>query len=190
MHTVIYHGNCVDGFTAAWVARNYLENHPNEVNYIPVNYGEDYSKLEPYIKDAYVKVLDFSFPRSLMEHFHSIAKLFEVHDHHKTAQEECKDLSYCTFDMKRSGAMLAWDRFFPYTTPPLLVRYVQDHDLWTWRTPEALQYSEQVNAVIHTRPKTWDQWDTLNCMIETSLIDIVKEGNILLNKDNALRYHS
>ena len=39
----------------------------------------------------------------------AVAKIKE----HKTAEEKCKDFDFCTFDIEKSGCMLAWDYFFP-----------------------------------------------------------------------------
>ena len=60
-------------------------------------------------------------------------------DHHASA---AKDLDGwfnprfdSVFDMQKSGAMLAWDYFFPAQEAPEIVRYVQDRDIWTKALP-------------------------------------------------------
>lgn len=39
------------------------------------------------------------------------------------------------FDMDRSGAMMAWNFFFPSLGPPIMVRHLQDRDLWHKKIP-------------------------------------------------------
>jgi oligoribonuclease NrnB/cAMP/cGMP phosphodiesterase (DHH superfamily) len=55
-----------------------------------------------------------------------------VIDHHKTAEKELKDISDKNkiFDMKKSGAVLTWEYFFPDQQVPLLLLYIQDRDIW------------------------------------------------------------
>jgi len=61
------------------------------------------------------------------------------------------------FDLDRSGAMLAWNHFHPGESPPDLLRYVQDQDLWNWELPD----SEEINAAIGSYPRRFDDWDEL-----------------------------
>ena len=65
-----------------------------------------------------------------------------VLDHHATAAEDLAGLPFVTIDLDRSGAVLAWEHFHPGRPVPLLLRYVQDRDLWRWALPR----SREVNA--------------------------------------------
>jgi len=58
----------------------------------------------------------------------------QVLDHHASAEENLKDLPEANkvFEMKMSGATLAWNFFHPGTPVPLLFRYVEDKDIWRW----------------------------------------------------------
>ena len=56
---VIYHGNCYDGFTAAWIANSAL----NDAELIPAKYGDP----PPDVMAREVFVLDFSYPREVMQ---------------------------------------------------------------------------------------------------------------------------
>lgn len=67
---VIYHANCTDGFGAAFAAWLKLG---DEAEYIPMDYGEvetpeDFDmKVSLAAKGNTIYILDFSFPRSVME---------------------------------------------------------------------------------------------------------------------------
>jgi nanoRNase/pAp phosphatase (c-di-AMP/oligoRNAs hydrolase) len=101
---VIYHGNCPDGFTAAWVTARKL----GDVELLAAKYGDD-----PPLEEATgrrVVIVDFSYPREKLEQLHATGSLL-VLDHHKTAEADLQGLPYCVFDMQRSGARLAWDYF-------------------------------------------------------------------------------
>lgn len=167
---VIYHANCRDGFTAAWVAWQALG---QECEFFPASYGQD----PPDCTGREVYILDFSYKRPAMRKILSQAMKVTVLDHHKTAEAEldglCDELvmspelianppgshlPVIKFDVTKSGAMLAWEHFFPGTNPPNLVRYVQDRDLWSWK----LDYSRQVNAYIESVPMDFDHWQMLS----------------------------
>jgi hypothetical protein len=88
---------------------------------------------------------------------------------------------YATFDMKRSGAGLAWDHLFgidedipgiitiPGRPRPWWVNYTEDQDLWNWVLPN----SDVINAYLMTRPRTVEEWNEL---IETEREDAVRLG--------------
>ena len=148
---VIYHANCIDGFTAAWVAwRRYRES----AEYLPASYGD----APPDVTDAEVLIVDFSYPRAVLETMAEASHSLEVFDHHKTAQADLAGFDYATFDMERSGAGLAWDALF-VTPRPWLVDYVEDRDLWRFKLPN----SKSVNAFVSAHKRnSFQAWDALS----------------------------
>jgi oligoribonuclease NrnB/cAMP/cGMP phosphodiesterase (DHH superfamily) len=76
-----------------------------------------------------------------------------VLDHHITAEKALSDLPYAHFDMKKCGAVLAWE--WVHDRPaPWLLEYIQDKDLWTWALPS----SREINAAIASYPFEFDLW--------------------------------
>ena len=59
-----------------------------------------------------VFIVDFSYPRTILEEMEESAESLVVIDHHKTAEEDLRGLDYCHFDMTHSGAYLAWEYLF------------------------------------------------------------------------------
>lgn len=154
---VIYHAHCPDGFTAAWVAARAL----GDVELFEGRYGE-----EPPLDLAHerrVYVVDFSYPREKMLALHDVCapmpdgNQLTVLDHHKTAEADCRGLPFCTFDMERSGAGLAWDHFHPGQPRPWVVSYVEDRDLWRFYLPG----SREVSLFVRTTPHKLESWDAL-----------------------------
>lgn len=127
---VLFHHPCADGFTAAWVASSVLF----EPILVPCHYGMPVPNLEA---PANVYVLDFSFPRAVLEDWHRRHANLVVLDHHKSVIKDLAGLPYVTLDVERSGARLTWDHFFPEGNRalPALVAYVEDRDLWRWALP-------------------------------------------------------
>lgn len=162
---VIYHNNCYDGFTAAWVAKNHLPE--NDTEFFPVSYGD----VAPDVTGKHVYIVDFSYPRLVLEEMKSSAASLIVLDHHKTAEANLAGLDYCIFDMKRSGAQLAWNHFNGGATP-LLVQYVQDRDLWNWVLPE----SHAINSWISSYPMDFKTWNMLDVALQIDFKGCVEAG--------------
>lgn len=154
---VLYHGSCQDGFGAAWAAHTALG---ESADYLPVNYGQG---LPDGLDGRTAYVLDFCFERPEMVELCRRAKFVRLIDHHATAERrtlglegECSNLDI-TFDVSKSGAVLAWEHFRPGEEVPFLLRLVQTRDLWTWDIPE----SRALDAWLGTRPRTFAEWDDL-----------------------------
>ena len=176
----IYHGNCADGFTAAWAAYCRLG---NEVEFVPGVYGEN----PPDVTGADVILVDFSYKRDVLLQMADTARSVLVLDHHKTAQNDLAGL--CTprrgwsdhvheatywdsekegpyirveFDMTRSGAQMAWD-YFIGGKRPLLVDYVGDRDLWKFDLP----MSREISAWVFSHDCDFQTWNNLNARLRT-----------------------
>lgn len=165
---VIYHANCVDGFTAAWCA--WLKYGDVGVEYIPAQYGDP---PPSNIEGQDVLIVDFSYPRDVLLRMRDDAtSFFRVFDHHKTAEADLKGLDFCVFDMERSGAGLTWDLLWG-NPRPLLVDYVEDRDLWRFK----LNYSKEINACIGSYPYDFETWSILST---SDLDDLITQGKAVL----------
>ena len=168
----IYHGNCADGFGAAWVVRKAL--------------GEDnvdfhagvYQNPPPDVTDRDVLLVDFSYKRPVLLEMAKKARVIAIFDHHKSAQEDLIDLPnnvVAIFDMERSGAMITWDYFFPQQEPPELLKHIQDRDLWRFDLPQ----TRNVQACVFSHPYDFETWDAL---IEMSPEFLAREGEAIERK--------
>lgn len=189
----IYHGNCADGFTAAWVVRKAL--------------GEDvefhagvYQNPPPDVTDKDVIIVDFSYKYDVLVDLSYKAKSILVLDHHKTAAEDLARLpwagadyaqfrteteSHCygknmphigaVFDMDRCGARIAWDFFFPQQTPPTLLLHIEDRDLWRFAMPN----TREIQANVFSYPYEFPVWDML---MTADLSVLAQEGAAIERK--------
>jgi uncharacterized protein len=152
MSMCIYHGNCADGFGAAWVVRKALGD-------IEFHAGK-YQEAPPDVTGKDVVMVDFSYKRPVLLEMAEKANSILILDHHKTAIEDLVDLPanvIAKFDIGRSGAMLAWDHFFPERSPPPLLLHIEDRDLWRF----ALEKTRQIQANVFSHPYDFDVWDAL-----------------------------
>lgn len=173
---IIYHANCTDGLTAAWVILRAL----GDADTHAANYGTE----PPDVTGRGVIVVDFSYKRPVMIDLCRKAAWIKILDHHKTAEADLTGLAdelqadKCAvevlFDMDRSGARLAWDTYVepdinavPYVLQHAewLVNYVQDRDLWQWKLPD----SRLVSAAIESYARTFEEWDSLAGMAHDDL---------------------
>lgn len=125
INLVLYHKSCKDGFAASTVAWMYLG---DKAEYQAISYGEP----APDVTGKHVAIVDFSFKRAEMLAVIQQAASIIVLDHHKTAKEELEGIPQATFDMEKSGAVLAWEFFYPDEKVPMALKLIQDRDLWKW----------------------------------------------------------
>lgn len=167
--TVLYHADCPDGFGTAFAA--WLR-FGNQAAYRPMHHGQPWEMAE--IAGHVVYILDFSFPPAQLETMASIAASVIQIDHHASARQpwasrltkaadgrESFDYSglplTVIFDLEKSGARLAWEYFHPARAVPLLVRHVEDIDLWRFALPGTRAFSRSLRL----RPFAFAVWDEL-----------------------------
>jgi len=186
MDLIYYHGNCTDGWAAAYVA--HLK-YP-EAKLVPAFYSTE----PPYedVEGKDVLMVDFSWKgRDVNIKLNLLSKSLHIFEHHKTAAETLKDLEFVVYDVNRSGAGLAWDYlfgkdkyfsgvdklhtdesiYFPWLARPWWVDYVEDYDIWTKKLPAI----EEVSAFLHSTPKTIGAWDDID-KIDLSEAEILGTG--------------
>lgn len=136
---VLFHGGCPDGFAAAFAA--YLVR-GNKCEYVGIGHGQG-KRLPDNVDGKQVALLDFSFDRETMEELLNRAKGVIVLDHHASAQEALVSMpdEAKVFEMKQSGATLAWDFFHGTKKCPLLFRYIEDRDIWRWSLRRSKEFS-------------------------------------------------
>ena len=172
----IYHHGCADGFAAAWAVRKF---HAGvEVDFHPGIYGE----APPDVTGRDVIMVDFSYRREVLLPLIEQAKSVLILDHHLSAMGDLADLPgnvRTIFDMERSGAMIAWDHFFPGQSAPLLFDHIQDRDLWRFAIPT----TREVMAAVFSYPLEFETWDKLLTL--TPPLQLFQEGLAILRKHNA-----
>lgn len=149
---IVYHADCLDGFGAAWCA---WRRFGDTASYRPLHHGESLTAEEVAGRDVYI--LDFSFAPTELEAMAGVARSVTQLDHHATARAEWAGRLESTaegydihrnpalslhviFALDRAGAILAWQHFHPTLPPPLLLRHVEDLDLWRFALSETRKF--------------------------------------------------
>jgi uncharacterized protein len=163
---VIYHANCLDGFTSAWAA---WKKYGDEAEYLPASYGD----LSPDVRGRWVLIVDFSYPRETMLDLQKSAAAISVFDPPPTAQAALEGLDFALFDMNRSGAGITWDALH-HTDRPWLVSYVEDRDLWRFALPQSKEINAWVSAC---KRESFADWDAL---VATPIPRVIERGEAVL----------
>lgn len=156
---ILHHSPCQDGSAAKYAAFKKFE---DEAVYIPVNYGKPFPSQIPLDRTSEIYIVDFSYPRAILEDVYGKVGKLVVLDHHKTAQADLEGLDFAHFDMEKSGAVLAWEYFHPGTPVPRLLLRVQDRDIWKWN------YSDTASTLarLTVAGEKFSIWDELEANFE------------------------
>jgi len=159
----IYHAGCPDGFGAAWAV---WKAWGDEARYVPRGH-EDPLRARDFAENEVVFV-DIAPPPESLRQIAEDADQITILDHHVSARDRFEsEPGLCNafqrtghalhFDLDHSGAILAWQHFHPSAEVPAILRYVEDQDLWNWKLPD----SQEVNAVIGSHPRSFEEWERL-----------------------------
>ena len=170
----IYHKNCADGFTAAWVVAMCVR----DVELIPAAYGDN----PPDVTDRIVYVVDFSYPRAVLYDMANRAEHITVLDHHATAVRNLAGLAHpnltLILDETRSGCQITADHFnIPRRG---LIDYAGNRDLWRF---DRLPHTREINAVIGVTERTIHDWTLLAIDVKTRFDELVAQGTMLLRQE-------
>ena len=174
----VYHGNCHDGFGAAWVAHKVLGDN------CTYTFGERNTPPKN-VEGRDVYIADFTFSEQQLRDLASKANRVINLDHHKTGGDVINKLIAegvieGEYNVHMSGASLAWKWFFKDEPAPDLVRYIEDRDLWLKQLPSCDDYFFSLLAY----PMDFDVWTGLSLR---SSIDMINEGKLLVkNQQNQI----
>lgn len=128
---LLYHGGCYDGFCCAVICWLYYKknNLEDNIKYIPVGYY----KKKPPVGNTNLLICDFSYKIDAMKEIIEETESLLIIDHHKTSEEDLNSIpeENKIFDRNYSAAGLTWNYFFPNEEMPMLVKRIQDRDIWT-----------------------------------------------------------
>lgn len=192
----IYHGGCDDGFGAAWAVH---QRWGDAVQYVPAGYGKpspDCTGQRVLIVDFSYKADEM---RRLEQRANSIVvldhhKTAEAELNEWTigrdgpvplgdklaridellALNRCENVPQIVafFDMRKSGARMAWEFCHPGIPIPSLLAFVEDRDLWRFALPP----TKTVSAALRTYPHDFAVWTGLAGNVGT----LVHEGSAIL----------
>jgi oligoribonuclease NrnB/cAMP/cGMP phosphodiesterase (DHH superfamily) len=179
---VIFHGNCIDGFGAAWAFWHVFK---LGCDYMEGHYGGDI----PDVTDRVVYLVDFSYKRSVVEEMLLVATSITYIDHHKSAIQDLAGLEGLIqyVDNERSGAVLAWD-FLTLThyldmhtrEIPKLLLHIQDRDLWQFK----LGGTKEITQGLFSYEYQFPIWDDIVVNGDQALLQLYSDGAAIARKES------
>lgn len=155
---ILYHANCPDGFGAAFAA---WKKFGNKADYYPIAPN----KLPPApLRQREIYLLDNCYLTPALLKLRIANERVTVIDHHATNAPHIQHASEHIFDAKHSGAFLAWQYFHPKKKVPLLIRYLEDGDLWRFKLPQA----KALLPYVYSRPFDFREYDVLLKRMESA----------------------
>lgn len=175
---IIYHGDCRDGFGAAYAA---WKKFGNNASYIPIR---NYDTAPAGLQNKEVYIIDFCFNKEITSELVTNNKSVVIIDHHQTMKDVVESYEQNIFDNNHSGAVLAWNYFHPDTEVPELLLQVEDHDLWRFQMPE----NREFNVSLGQHPMTFESWDKLVIELQDTdkHINFIAKGALLAKFEDNL----
>jgi oligoribonuclease NrnB/cAMP/cGMP phosphodiesterase (DHH superfamily) len=169
---VIYHGNCPDGFGGAWAA---WKKFGSKAAYLP---ARDRSAPPVPLKNKIVYIIDYTYDAHIVKKLIKDNIRVTAIDHHISQEAATKMTEQYLYDVNHSGATLAWKYFHPLKKMPILLRYVEDRDIWKWKVP----HSKELLMLVDLAPKDFQAWSILARDFDDARMHAmyVKKGALLL----------
>ena len=178
---VLYHASCTDGSgaaLAAWMHLGDTRDNGEVIEYIPVQYGNEPPEIN---EGENIFIVDFSYPRSVIEKMSMKASRIVIIDHHKTAEQDLSEPfenAQCeidiNFDMGMSGPVLTW-AYFTLAEVPALLLYIQDRDLWRWELDDTADIIKGLSL-----NEDWREWQMF--IDKPELLKQLKIGGAAINR--------
>lgn len=183
---VLHHADS-DGRFGGYAAWRKLRNDGklSKTQFYEVQYGKPFPlDVEQLTKDDHVYIIDFSYNRTLMDQVHEKVGKLVVLEHHETAEEQLGDASYVIYDVTKSGALLAWEYFFPLDQPPAPCLLVNDFDLWQKK------YGDDTAAFeawlrFDRVGQNWEKWENL-CYHQQTFEQAMLKGDIVARYNKSI----
>ena len=182
----IYHADCLDGFTAAWVVSHHYQ---NKLRAVPAVYNVPLDTSD-FDGDT-VYIVDFSLPGAELDALCAKAARVTVLDHHQSAVDRLNeyyskhprpDNLALILDTSKSGCRLTWEYFYPDAKRiPGLIYFVEDRDLWKFQ----FNHTKAICAALYASEMTFDNWTQLYRNLEhlAGIENVARAGNELLAKE-------
>lgn len=175
---IIYHGDCSDGFGAAWAA---WKKFGDSAEY----FGAKHKASPPQgLTDKEIYFVDFVYSEEIMEDLKKKNRKVTAIDHHISAQNTVQKTQDYSFDLNHSGAVLSWKYFHSDKPTPKILEYIEDTDLWKFELP----HSKEVFAFLDLFDFSFNVWDKLASDLddEKKRKHMIESGSLILSYEQKI----
>jgi hypothetical protein len=198
---VIFHKNCLDGFTGFLILHN-----SNSIDYENAKIFPDVpsaTKMPPGVEDKNVIIIDVAYNSNVLQDIIKYAKSVVFIDHHETIKNDVENIKKTSkyadkltviYDDRLCGATLTWNFIHEKKKMPLFLSYIQDNDTGTWNLPDTEHFVAAIEAKYDFRvdKENMRTWEKL--FADKTVTKLIKRGRIyyeyvkFLVKSNKNRY--
>lgn len=189
---VVYHDQCPDGVTAAWIVLRGLDWRPSyygsEPSVVPYQIWQEMNERT----GLNILVVDLSFPKEASDELYGRCNEFLIIDHHQTAARNLSDCDYFIYggsENTLSGAGMVKEIYELDEDKFRFVDYVSDRDTWQNLLPDtkAINLAMSVKGVFGS-PKTVEMFYSIYVLSDPKmcLATLAKEGSVYLKYQEKL----
>jgi hypothetical protein len=148
-YTILFHGNCIDGWFSAYIAHSVLKNTGN-VNMYPISPSQTNTwPKNTEMKGTHILLLDVSVAESYrVTWIKSGALSVNTIDHHASAVDYWPD-GDSPIDTTACAALQTWKHFYPGVEIPFWLHHIDRIDRWDNPTYEDRCVREVLNEIAH-----------------------------------------
>jgi hypothetical protein len=132
--SLVFHGNCIDGWFSAYVAYMHFKNLNNEynINFYPISPNLSFTwPSSDTLRNTNVVITDVMVPDTTFTLWKSIALSILCIDHHATSKSLCEANSHiCIHDTSACATLLTWHHFFQGYPVPDWIYQIDRIDRW------------------------------------------------------------
>ena len=175
---ILYHADCPDGFGGAWAA---WMKFGNQAEYFAVQHQ---APPPAGLRSKKIYMIDFTYPLPIVRRLIKQNKRVTSIDHHETARLATKATQHSSYALNHSGAALAWLYFHPKKKMPVLVKHVEDQDLFHFYFPD----TRRIMSYEKILPNDFKVWRKFSEDLEkkSSKKRILEIGAALLILENSI----
>ena len=184
-YTILFHGNCIDGWFSCFIAHSFLA--PlGRVRQYPIAPGQPstWKMADPIIPGTHVLLLDVSVSQEVRDGWMACGALsVSCIDHHASAEEHWP-VGQCPIQ--------TWQRFYPQYDIPAWLRHIDRVDRWDNPTEEDRCIREVLNIIAHkpVQRKFAEAFSETQAFIQTmgtseGAVRLIAQGREILQKKDA-----
>lgn len=191
-YSILYHGNCIDGWFSAYLAY-YALSQTGEVNMYPISLNHHHTwPSHMQITGSHVLLLDVSVAESFRNEWMAAGILsINCIDHHASAIEHWLP-EMCPINTASCAAVQTWHTFYPEQAVPFWLMHIDRIDRWDNPTYEDRCIREVLNIISH-KPvqKLLDEAFALTAAFLLNMMTVegfqttVEQGRRILEKKDA-----
>ena len=164
--TILFHGNCIDGFTSAFIANSALST-KGPVQMFPISPNQERTwPLGQRLRDTHVFMVDISVPQSYRDKWMKEGALSIVCiDHHASSVEHWPQ-GACPINTESCAALQTHAYFYPGVAPPGWLLAVDRIDRWTDDITDADRCIREILSIIAHKTDHEDVREAMTLMMK------------------------